>query len=179
MKMISDRGINLLVVLAALLCGLVLGEIMTEKTMLVVQASSRELELAALQSAQGAMKLITYDMERAGYAEALPMKTPEIVVHFNERLRLEQADTGSMVFRSMDGRTTITYTQEGSRLIRESRGRENERLILLEHAKGFEAQQLQNGRVVNLAFSIPVGRPQSGYTPEAPQYAHFIRSDSE
>jgi Tfp pilus assembly protein PilW len=158
-----------------LLGGLIAGQFFTARTMLVAQAASQEHQLAALQAARGAMNLIKYDMERAGYAEASPMSHASFQVQrSNDSLQLVDATAQSLVFRSPDGLDTVEYRAEGARLSRIATGRESEHVLLLANALNFQIRPATAGSTLNVAFAIPIGAGATAS--QSPVMAHFVRS---
>jgi hypothetical protein len=158
-----------------LLGGLLAGQFFTARTMQVAQAASQEHQLAAIQAARGAMNLIKYDMERAGYAEVSPMSHASFRIESSkDALQLAEATSQSLLFRSPDARDTVEYRIEGARLSRIATGRESEHVVLLQNALNFQVRPATAGSTLNVAFAIPVG---SGPTAsQAPVMAHFVRS---
>ena len=156
--------------IVGLVGGLLAGQFFTARTMQVAEAASQERQLAALQSARGAMNLIKYDMERAGYVETSPMSHATFEVHFgqvrsgagsDDVLQLTQAKPQSLLFRSPDGRATIEYRCEGTRLSRIAAGRESEHVLLLANALHFQIRQRADGSTLNIAFAIPMSGNES------------------
>jgi hypothetical protein len=174
-----DSTLLSLALVVGLLGGLLAGQFFTVRTMQVAQAASQERQLAAIQSGRGAMNLIKYDMERAGYAEASPMSRASFRVHSsggsNDALQLTQATPHSLVFQSLDGRDTVEYRCEGKRLSRLATGKESEHVLLLENALNFQIRQTSDGNTLNVAFAIPVGGVGAPAS-QAPVLAHFVRS---
>jgi hypothetical protein len=95
----------------------------------------------------------------------------------------------SLVFRSPDGRDTVEYRCEGTRLSRMAAGQESEHVLLLANALNFQIRQASDSSTVNVAFAIPVGGAgvvgdipaASGSRLVAPAsqsmvMAHFVRS---
>ena len=175
-----------------ILGGLVAGQFFTARTMQVAQAASQEHQLAAIQSARGAMNLIKYDMERAGYAEVSPPSHASFRIQgsliqvSNDALRLTQTTPQSLLFHSPDGRDTVEYRCEGARLSRIATGRESEHVLLLANALNFQIRQEGDGNTVNVAFAIPMGDPResggvlrldgAGTPASQSVMAHFVRS---
>ena len=158
-----------------LIGGLVAGQFFTARTMQVAQAASQEHQLAAMQAARGAMNLIKYDMERAGYAEVSPMSHASIRIQgASDALHLTEATAQSLIFRSPDSRDTVEYRVEGSRLMRIATGRDNEHVLLLANAMNFQIRPATAGSTLNVAFAIPVGSGASAS--QSPVMAHFVRS---
>jgi hypothetical protein len=174
-----NTRINSTLLSSALVCGLLggllVGQFFTARTMQVAQAASQERQLAAIQSARGAMNLIKYDMERAGYAEASPMSHASFRVSasagLSDALQLTQATPRTLAFRSRDGRDTVEYRCEGVRLSRIATGKESEHVLLLANAMNFQIRQTGDGNTLNVAFAIPVGA-----TSQSPVMAHFVRA---
>jgi hypothetical protein len=158
-----------------LLGGLVAGQFFTARTMQVAQAASQEHQLAALQAARGAMNLIKYDMERAGYAEVSPLSHASFRVQGSQdALQLAEATPQSLLFRSPDGHDTVEYRVEGARLSRIATGRESEHVLLLANALNFQIRPATAGSTLNVAFAIPVG--VGATASQSPVMAHFVRS---
>jgi hypothetical protein len=158
-----------------LLGGLMVGQFFTARTMQVAQAASQEHQLAAMQAARGAMNLIKYDMERAGYAEASPMSHASFRVQgSSDSLQLVEATAQSLLFRSPDGRDTVEYRAEGARLSRIATGRESENVLLLSNAMNFQIRPATAGSTLNVAFAIPVGIGATAS--QSPVMAHFVRA---
>jgi hypothetical protein len=163
--------------ITGLLGGLLAGQFFTARTMQVAQAASQERQLAAMQSARGAMNLIKYDMERAGYAEPLPMSRASFRVRSSagsgDALQFKQAAPQSLRFGSPDGRDTVEYRCEGARLWRIATGKESEHVVLLENAVNFQIRQMDEGATLNVAFSIPVSGAAGA---QASVLGHFVRA---
>jgi hypothetical protein len=176
--------------IVGLVSGLLAGQFFTARTMQVAEAATQERQLAAIQSARGAMNLIKYDMERAGYVETSPMSRASFQMHSGagseDVLQLTQAMPQSLSFRSPDGRATVEYRCEGTRLSRTAAGRDSEHVLLLAKALNFQIRQSRDGDTVNVAFAIEVGagasplksvsRFASTSASQALVMAHFVRS---
>jgi type II secretory pathway component PulJ len=155
--------------------GLMAGQFFTARTMQVAQAASQEHQLAAMQAARGAMNLIKYDMERAGYAEVSPMSHAAFRVQGSkDGMALKQATAESLLFSSSDGRDTVEYRLEGARLSRIATGKESEHVVLLANALNFQVRPATAGSTLNVAFTIPIGAGASAS--QSPVMAHFVRS---
>jgi hypothetical protein len=186
--------------IVGLVGGLLAGQFFTARTMQVAQAASQERQLAAMQSARGAMNLIKYDMERAGYVETSPLSRASFQVHFGQvhfgqvhsgagsadMLELTQATPQTLLFRAPDGRATVEYRCDGARLSRIAAGRDSEHVLLLANALNFQIRQSGDGSTVNVAFAIEVGAAESPvksasrFASVSPSQtlvmAHFVRS---
>src|SRR5438128_518518 len=105
--MLSDARSSRILLLVTLLFGALIGHLYSASNLHVTQASSRQQELAALQTARGAMDLIQYDLERAGYAAIHPA-TGSIAVRVihQDRLTLQHVDDRTIALRSPDGQQT-------------------------------------------------------------------------
>ena len=161
------------VFLVATLIGLLAGGAIITKNMQVAEAASREQGLAAIQAARGAMDIVKTDMERAGYAETRPASNDVAVrVSHSDTLQLTKAFAQTLAFRTPEG-SEIVYEFDNGKLTRANSG---ERQVLLENARDFKVQPVNDGETVNLAFWVPVGQPSGSKTSQAPAYAHFVRA---
>jgi hypothetical protein len=171
------RQFNLVLLLIVLVCGILVGQGLTQRNMSAEQLSSREHELAAIQAARGAMDMIKSDLERAGYAETIPPSTAVAVrvKHpASDELIVAPSTGQSLSFRSSDGRESVAYEMEGHRLVRIIAG---ERRVLLQDARDFKVRPVNDGQSLNIAFWIPVGgRAGDPQVTQAAMYGHFVHA---
>lgn len=170
--MASIRRFNVSLLLAVLVLGILAGHSLTRRSMNVDQASAREQELASLQAAQGAINMMKFDMERAGYAETVPPSTAVAVRLEHDEdaqppLMLATAFGQLLAFRSPDSGHRVSYETQGRQLVRVEN---HERLVLMEDARNFKVRTVAEGKVINVAFDVPVGTQQSAV------YGHFVKA---
>ena len=162
--------------LATFFFGIVAGAVITARSMQVVQAASIEQDMNAIQAARGAMDLIQYDMERAGYAQTASSSRVSIRISHQDRLEMVAVSPKTVAFRSADGSDNIMYRFESGQLTRTVSGRHQERLVLLNHVSAYKIKQVSDEKTINLAFWIPVGGRAQSMGVQAPVYGHFVRS---
>jgi hypothetical protein len=163
---------RMVLILAAAVMGVLAGSGLAERNV-SAQSVAQEQNQAAVQSSWGALELFRSDLERAGFYQ---VKYPEwgttVQLKAAAPLRVTRAQKDYLELRSPDGRETISYHFTDGRLVRTASGKGAQ--VLLQKVTYFNMQQVLDGAVVNVAFSVGVfdaKRPAS----DVHFFGHFRR----
>src|SRR5260221_9676784 len=151
----SSRQKRFSIVLAAFLIGIAAGQSYVDLSR-VAHAGTLEQDLPTLQGAHGALEMVQYDMQRAGYSRLFPRSEGTVRVSHEAKLNLVKASSEALGFQSTDGHENIVYRYESGRITRTVTGAASERLVLVEKASAFDIRTIQDGAAVSVTLWIPV-----------------------